>query len=169
MKVSLRMTRRLSESALDRLRRPHAFAAERVAFAYGRRGVTKDGEVIVISEIVDVEDGDYEDDPSVGARINSMAIHKALQRALDLKAGAFHVHIHEHRGMPWFSRLDLRELPGVVKPFGVLVPDQPFGLLLFSDDDCIGLVWHRRDKKPTALRDVAIVGTPSALLRGGRS
>jgi hypothetical protein len=168
MRVALRMTRQLRTSALERLRRPHAFAAERVAFAYGRRGVTNDGEVILISEIVDVEDADYDDDPSVGARINSTAIHKALQRALDLKAGAFHVHIHEHHGMPWFSRLDLHELPGVVRPFGVLVPNQPFGLLLFSDDDCIGLVWHRGDKRPTALRDVAIVGAPTTLLRGER-
>jgi hypothetical protein len=163
------MTRRLCESALERLRRPHNFAAERVSFAYGRRGVTKDGEVIVISEIADVDDADYDDDPTVGARINSMAIHKALQRALDLKAAAFHVHIHEHRGTPWFSRVDLRELPDVVRPFGVLVPDQPFGLLLFSDDDCIGLVWHRGEKRPTALRDVAIVGPRTILSRGERT
>lgn len=169
MKLALRMTRPLYKSALERLRRPHAFAAERVAFAYGRRGVTKSGEVIVISEVVDVDDEDYEDDPSVGARINSTAIHKALQRALDLKAAAFHVHIHEHCGTPWFSRVDLRELPEVVRPFGVLVPDQPFGLLLFSDDDCIGLVWHRGDKKPTALRDVTIVGARTTLLRGERT
>ncbi len=44
----------------------HACAAERVAFAYGRRGVTRDGEVIVLSEIVDVEDADYDDDPFAG-------------------------------------------------------------------------------------------------------
>lgn len=150
MKITLRMTRQLYASTLMRLRRPHAFAAERVAFAYGRRGLTKDGEVIVLAEIVDVDDADYDDDPSVGARINSMAIHKALQRALDLKAGAFHVHLHEHRGSPSFSRIDLRELPDVVRPFGVLVPEQPFGLILFSDDDCTGLVWHRGETSPPA-------------------
>ena len=139
-----------------------------MAFGFGRRGALADGEVILLSELVDVDDDDYEDDPSVGARIGARAIHKALQRALDLRAAAFHVHLHDHFGTPWFSRIDLRELPDVVRPFGVLVPEQPHGLLLLSGDDCVGLVWHHGDKEPRAVRDVTIVGTPMSLLRGGR-
>lgn len=166
MSLLIRMPRSLRDATLERLRRPHPFAAERVSFAYGRRGKLADGEVVLLARVVDVDDDDYEDDPSVGARINSAAIHKALQHALDLRAAAFHLHLHDHSGTPWFSRVDLHELPGVVRPFGILVPEQPYGLLLLSDDDCVGLVWHRGHGRPRVARDVTLVGSPVSLLRG---
>jgi hypothetical protein len=168
MSVQLRMTRRLYESMRGQLRRPHPFAAERVGFAYGRRGATPKGDLVLLAEFVDVADDDYEDDPSVGARIGSTAIHNALQRALDLKAASFHVHLHEHAGMPWFSRVDRQELPDVVRPFRVLVPDQPYGLILLSDDDCTGLVWMPGETRARGLREVLVVGAPLRTLRGER-
>ena len=166
MRLLIRMSRQLRDLALERLRRPHPFAAERVAFAYGRRGKLSDGEVILLSNVVEVDDEDYEDDPTVGARIGSVAIHKALQRALDLRAATFHLHLHDHSGMPWFSLVDRRELPDVVRPFGVLVPEQPHGLLLLSDDDCVALVWHGGQKAPRLAHDVTFVGAPMSVLRG---
>src|SRR5258708_3471007 len=106
MNRMLKMTRALHDATRDRLRIPHSFAAERVAFAFGRRGTLPGGEVLILADVLHVDDADYEADPSVGARIGSTAIHKALQRALDLRAAAFHVHVHEHRGVPRFSRVD---------------------------------------------------------------
>lgn len=141
-------------------------ATERVSFAYGRCGKLADGEVVLLAKVVDVHDDDYEDDASVGARINSTAIQKALQRALDLRAAAFHLHLHDHSGVPWFSRVDLHELPEVVRPFGVLVPEQPYGLILLSADAGVGLIWHRGEEKPTVAHEVTFVGAPLALLRG---
>lgn len=167
MTTSMRMTKALYDRALDRLQRPHPFAAERVAFAFGRRSAVASGETILLAEIVEVDDDDYEEDHSVGARIGASAIHKALQRALDLKAAAFHVHLHEHRGQPRFSRTDLRELPDLVRPFGILVPEQPYGLILFSENDCLAWVWNRGDARHRLVDDIAIVGRPTTLLRGG--
>lgn len=110
MSTKLRMTRAFWDAAQADLRRPHAFAAERVAFAFGRRGVAPAGDVILLSTFAPVDDGDHEDDPYVGARIGAQAIHKGLKRAAQLCAAAFHLHLHEHVDMPWFSRTDLRVL-----------------------------------------------------------
>lgn len=169
MSIKLRMTRAFWDELQADLRRPHAFAAERVAFAFGRRGVAPDGDVIVLSMFASIDDADYEDDPYVGARIGAQAIHKGLKQAALLRAAAFHVHAHAHKGMPWFSRTDLRELPPVVEPFRHIVHGQPRGLLLLSNDDCSGLVWCSSSNQPSAISDVTIVGAPMRLLRGDRS
>jgi hypothetical protein len=169
MNIKLRMTRAYWDALQSDLRRPHAFAAERVAFAYGRRGAAPGGDVILLSTFAPVEDCDYEDAPYVGARIGARAIHKGLKRAAQLRAAAFHVHLHEHLGMPWFSRVDLSELPPVMDPFQHVVREQSRGLLLLSDDDCVGLVWHPSSTKPSAISDVTIVGAPMRLLRGDRA
>lgn len=169
MSIKLRMTRAFWDALQADLRRSHAFAAERVAFAFGRRGAAPCGDVIVLSTFAPVDDGDYEDDPYVGARIGAQAIHKGLKQAALLRAAAFHVHLHDHHGMPWFSRTDLRELPPVMDPFQHVVREQPRGLLLLSEDDCVGLVWYPSTIKPSAISDVSVVGAPMRLLRGDRS
>jgi hypothetical protein len=168
MNTKLRMTNAFWDALQADLHRPHAFAAERVAFAFGRRGAALGGDVILLSTFTPVEDGDYEDDPYVGARIGAQAIHTGLKQAALQRAAAFHVHLHEHNGMPWFSRTDLRELPPVMDPFQHIVREQPRGLLLLSDDECVGLVWHPASSRPSAISDVTIVGAPMRLLRGDR-
>jgi hypothetical protein len=168
MNILLRLTHGLHDRLLRDLRRPHPFAAERVAFAFGRHAATPTGGVIILSTFEPVPDADYEDDPRVGARIGAGAIHDALQRASTLGAAAFHTHLHEHVGTPRFSRTDLRELPPVMQPFAYVAPTQPRGLFLLSDDDCTGLVWLPRDKRPRAIRDVTVVGAPMKLLHGER-
>lgn len=168
MNILLRLTQGMRDRLQRDLRRPHSFAAERVAFAFGRRAATPMGEVIVMSTFDPVDDADYEDDPHVGARIGARAIHRALQRASTLGAAAFHTHLHEHAGTPRFSRTDLRELPPVMRPFAHVVPRQVHGLFLLSDDDCAGLAWLPRDDKPYTILDVTIVGAPMTLLHGDR-
>ena len=165
MSTLLRMRRDLDDEIRRALAIPHAFALERVVFAFGRRGGDN---MLLLSSFVPVEDGDYVDDHRVGARINAQAIHKALQHAYSNGLGAFHVHLHDHLGMPWFSPTDRRELPDVMTPFRHLIPDQPHGLLLLSEDDAVAQCWWPGDRKPRAVRNVSIVGVPIRLLRGER-
>jgi hypothetical protein len=146
------------------LRRPHPFAAERVAFAYGRQAMSSKKSFVIIADFDSVEDDDYEDDTSVGARIGAVAINKALRRAAALGAAAFHVHAHLHSGRPWFSKTDLRELPPVMEPFMHVVPTQPRGILVMSDDDCAGLVWRPREVRPVTLLETVVVGAPMQFL-----
>ena len=167
MNLLIRLTRGLFDRLQQDLRRPHHFAAERVAFVFGRGAATPTGDIVVLSTFDPVEDDDYEEDPRVGARIGAKAIHRALQRASTLGAAAFHVHVHEHAGTPRLSRTDLRELPPVMQPFAYVVPKQPRGILLLSDDECSGLVWPTGRESPVPANAVTIVGAPLTILHGG--
>src|SRR4051812_1604321 len=102
--MKFRITTDLLAALRADLRRPHAFAAERVAFVFGRQALTPSGPLVILVSFLPVDDNDYEDDASVGARIGAAAINKGLRRAAALQVAAFHVHAHEHRGRPWFSR-----------------------------------------------------------------
>lgn len=144
------------------LEAPHAFALERVGFAYGRWG---GGGLVLLSSISPVADEDYEYDASVAARIGAAAISKALQFALKQRAAAFHVHIHPHAGLPRFSRTDIMELPGVIDPFRQLIPEQPHGLLLLSHDRFSAVAWFPDRTKVQFVNDFTIVGAPMVIHR----
>jgi proteasome lid subunit RPN8/RPN11 len=168
-KYTIRVPRDLVAQIRADLARGHPFAAERVGFVFGRVGKTQDGEVVVLCQFRSVEDEHYEEDDWVGARIGQQAMAAALQHALQQGAATFHVHVHDHFGTPWFSGIDLKQLPPIMKPFAGLVPRQPHGLLLLSRDQCVAFAWRRGDKTPRATRRVTIVGAPLALLGRGRS
>lgn len=141
---------------------PHAFALERVGFIFGRSGGNG---LILLSTFASVADEHYEPDRRVGARIGAHAINRALQRTLDGRCAAFHVHAHEHRGAPRFSPTDLRELPPVMAPCLTLVPEQPHGLLLLSHDSLMALVWYPGDSRPTRVNQFTVVDAPLQLAR----
>jgi hypothetical protein len=164
--MNFRLTTDLLVALRADLRRPHPFAAERVAFVFGRQALTSSVPIVILANFLPVEDDDYEDDASVGARIGAVAINKALRRAATLQGAAFHVHAHEHGGRPWFSRTDLRELPPVMEPFRHLVPTQPRGLLVLSNDNCAGLVWPSGEPRSKRVGNVTAVGSPMQFLKG---
>lgn len=61
------------------LRRPHEYASERVGFLHTSSVLLKTGVLIIVAkEYTPVDDADYEEDPSVGAKISSAAIRKAM-------------------------------------------------------------------------------------------
>ncbi|HLK15190.1 MAG TPA: hypothetical protein VKT78_10320 [Fimbriimonadaceae bacterium] len=164
MTVHVRLTSALYKDIRADLERPHEFAAERVGFAYGRQALTSSGVLVIVIAFDPVADSDYEDDPSVGARIGAPAINKALQRAASLGAAAFHVHAHLHAGPPRFSRTDLAQLPPVMEPFAHIVSNQTRGLLVFSDDDCTGLAWVPGERSSRRVSAVTVVGSPMQLI-----
>lgn len=168
MNAQIRIPRSIYEAARDDLRRDHRFAAERVGFLFGRRGAGSNGEeLIILSSFNGVADDHYVDDPYVGARIGPNAIHGALQHALANGVGAFHVHVHEHRGTPWFSPTDLRDVEEFVRPFRSLVPSQPHGFLVLSLDRGAALVWLPGAAERLAVRSISVVGFPTTTLGRG--
>jgi hypothetical protein len=148
----------------DDLCRPHPFAAERVGFLLCRAGRLKDnGLVILAGGYHLVEDDDYLDDPRVGAMMGPAAIRKAMQRAYNGGAqdiGLFHVHMHDHAGMPGFSRVDLTEYNKFVPDFFNAVPAMPHGAIVLSLDRAIGLCWRTRDAQPERIDRFASIGAP---------
>jgi len=145
MKTIFRCTDQFLRDVRHDLARPHAFAAERVAFISIRATSTEDSLVLLAAGYHPVADHDYIDDPTVGAMMNQEAIRKALDIALLQQAGMIHVHMHEHVGRPTFSRTDRREQLKFVPDFFKVRPQMPHGSLVISHDMAAGRIWLTPD------------------------
>jgi hypothetical protein len=159
MKTILKVTTALSDDLLRRLREPHNFAAERVAFLKCRPALSSTSLLLLAGGVHHVEDGDYVDDPSAGATIGRSGLRKALQTAYAEAVSMVHVHLHEHRGRPGFSRTDLRENALFVPDFWNVQPSLPHGAVVFRFDSAVGQCWIPGFSSPSGV-EVAIVGNP---------
>jgi hypothetical protein len=147
------------------LMRPHTHAGERVGFLSTSLKTYADRtSLLLVTGYQHVEDAHYIPDQNVGARISSTAIRTTMQRVLDTHLGAFHVHIHGHKGTPWLSRTDNRELPRLVNSLRVADPNQAHGIFLMSEDMCNCWVWLPGAKEPTTPELVTIVGFPLEII-----
>lgn len=161
MRILFKATKVLLTGVQADLRRPHPFAAERVGFVSCRVGELKRSGLIVLAhDYHPVDDSDYLDDPTVGAMMGPGAIRKALQFAYNNEAGMFHVHIHDHRGQPRPSSIDLREAAKFVPDFWHVRPHMPHGILILSRDSATGLCWYPGKSKPMGITRFRIVGRP---------
>jgi len=145
--IKLRLPGSLYERILADLRRPHAFAYERVGFAFGS-AITISGTttLITLNKYQPVADDHYIEDSSVGAKIGSDAIRSAMQHVWDHNCCAFHVHFHNHRGQPWPSGDDKAGLPPVVSSLANAKPGQPHGILILSKDSFFASVQIAREQ-----------------------
>ncbi len=89
----------------------------------------------------------------------------ALQAAWNKDVGMFHVHLHAHHGMPWFSPVDLTEARRYVPDFWNVKPHLPHGVLVLSQDSLAGVCWHTRDKAPGIISEICIVGAPLQIIK----
>jgi len=141
MKVHFRTTGGLLSVARDDLRRPHAYAAERVGFVLcGAAWMGRDI-VLLARDYAPVADEDYIRDSTVGAMMGPSAIRKAMQAAYATRSALLHVHMHDHKGWPDFSSVDIRETARFVPSFFNVAPHLPHGALLLSRDHGRGRVW----------------------------
>ena len=160
MRAVFKATSGLMNGIRADLRRPHSFAAERVGFIACRFGELRHGLVILAHEYHPVADGDYLDEPGFGALIGSAAIRKALGHAYRNPVGMFHVHLHDHRGIPVFSPIDDRETRKFVPDFFNARSTVPHGALVLSADAACGSVWHPVSRRPVAITEFSVVGAP---------
>jgi hypothetical protein len=166
MRVVFRITADLLHAVVADLRRPHPFAVERVAFLSCRVGALQPaGWVVLAHGLHPVADGDYLPDRSVGAMMGPSAIRKALQVALTHEVGMFHVHIHPHRGVPSFSRVDVRETAKFVPDFWHVRPHLVHGALVLSLDSATGRCWHPQSATPVPFTEFVVVGAPMKIWR----
>lgn len=141
MRTVFRATARFIADVLTDLRRPHRFAAERVGFISVRAASAPKQLLLIAQGYHPVEDADYVEDPTVGARMGQEAIRKALNMALLQPVGIFHVHLHEHAGPPFFSGIDLDGQAEVLPDFFKVRESMPHGALVFSEDRASGRIW----------------------------
>jgi hypothetical protein len=167
MRVTFKLMSSLADYVRFDLARPHPVAAERVGFFSCRVAGLSDGGLLILAQgYHQVDDADYLDDPRVGAMINADAIRKALQYAYTNPVGMFHVHCHEHRGVPWFSGTDLSESSSYVPDFWNVRPRFPHGTILLSRDAMSGLCWLPDTRRPVRIDDLVAVGAPMTMVRG---
>lgn len=166
MMVAFKISEGLLGRAYEDLSKPHPFAAERVGFLSCRVGALKPtGWVVLAHDYHPVAEADYLLDQSVGAMMGPAAIRKALQFALRNEVGMFHVHIHSHRGRPWFSGLDLRETAKFVPDFWHVRPHLVHGAIVLSLDSAAGLCWHPQGAGPIIFSKFSVVGAPMKVWR----
>lgn len=104
--VRIRIPQDLLQEMQQDLARPHPHAAERVGYMSVGWSRGEDGEWILIgAEYLPLSDERYIPDPSVGARIDGVAIREGMQYVHDTGRGLFHVHTHDGvRRVPNFVR-----------------------------------------------------------------
>ncbi|HEX8670748.1 MAG TPA: ThiF family adenylyltransferase [Longimicrobium sp.] len=163
--VRLRIPRALFEAIKGDLAAPHAHAGERVGFiSVGTKRLERGEWLICAQEYHPLADGRYIVDSKVGARIDGEAIREAMQRVLDTGRGGFHVHLHEHRGVPAFSRTDRAHQPRLVDALANVDARVPHGMLVLSED--AAHAWVRLPGAPELVAPalVSIVGDPLTLI-----
>ena len=139
--IRLRMTTTLLDAMLADLRRPHPFAFERIGFLCCRQSTVPSGHLLLGHRYVAIDDDRYIRDKSVGARFDATAIRAGMQLALTEGATIFHVHVHEHAGVPHMSRVDAREMQQLMPCFVNVCPERLHGALVLSADRAYARVW----------------------------
>ncbi|MDP1661708.1 MAG: hypothetical protein Q8L55_07310 [Phycisphaerales bacterium] len=168
MKFKVRAASQFLDNVRRDLTRPHAFAFERVGFVYAREAVVDGGPSLLLPfAYAPVADAHYMPKEGVGACISGDAIREAMAFILREDACVLHTHMHENVGMPKFSRVDVRNYPGVVRAFQNTRPDRPHGALLLSRDAAVARVWPVGAAEPVMDSLVISVGRPMGIFSEG--
>lgn len=163
-KIRIRIPKAIYQEMLSDLKRPHQYAYERVGFVFARtEEILGDTTLVLLNKYVPVNDKDYIEDDTVGAKINSPAIRKAMQYALDNDCGCFHVHMHEHKGNPSPSFTDKKGLPGVVDSLANVSPNQANGFLILSENSFYASVIIAEKKYSLKPELISVIGYPMSL------
>ena len=166
MNYSFRISDHLLKAVHEDLSRPHAFAYERVGHLHCRVGISA-GRTVILAEVYrPVADADYLPSDEAGAVMGPAAIRSALQHAYGRRDSVFHVHRHNHGGVPDFSRLDARENAKCVPDFWKVSPAMPHGAIVLSLDSAAGRVWCPATRASTALVDISCIGARVCRLGG---
>ena len=169
MITHFKTTAALLDRTRDDLLRRHEFACERVGFITCRFGLSRRGETLVLAhDYYPVSDDHYIDDARYGALIDSNAFRSAMQLAYQQGVGIFHVHLHDHIGVPKPSRIDLHETAAFVLDFFNVQPRLPHGALILSTDEISGRIWSPKQRVPRPIDRINVVGCPMQLAVGHR-
>ena len=160
MTVTLRIMDRLLDRVRADLRRPHAFAAERVGFIVCKSACNADDWTMLAHDYLKVENEAYINDPRFGALLSSTGFLPALQRALAERVTICHVHLHDLAGRVRFSRPDERESAKFMPDFLKVRPDVPHCALVIGQEHIWGRYWIDRTKPGAIVEAIHVVGAP---------
>lgn len=165
--IHIKMTKPLYEGMRADLNRPHPFAYERVGFLFARKDITEDSITIFATDYHAVPDTQYINDPDVGARINSAAFRSVMERAYSSKECILHVHLHDHSGLPRFSKVDRIGYNDMIPSFHNIGGSAVHGAMIFSLNNAAGLIWTSKSNSPVPVNKLSIVGYPLEIQKTG--
>ncbi len=157
MNVHFKIQGTLARRIRSDLRRPHSHAAERIGFMSCRFGTSDRALLVLAHDYHPAADEHYEFDATVGARFSSAAIRSAMQVAISHEVGIFHVHLHDHRGVPRPSAVDWSEWARFVPDFWHVRPALPHGALIFSLNQISGWCWYPGSRDPMPISQFTVV------------
>ena len=161
MKTHIKIAGTLLNAIRADLHRPHPFAFERVGFVTAGASWTLAGDLTLLCrDYQPVLDEDYERSNTVGAKIGSNAMRKALQAAYRHKSTILHIHTHGGTGRPQFSPVDLHSAGDFVPGFFTALPQMPHGIVVLSSDSARCLLWTAPKERPRYADGFQQVGTP---------
>lgn len=160
MSDELKITNKFLKEIRLNLYRPHPFAYERVGFVYCKPAKKKGS--LIASTYEAISDQLYIEDKMVGAKFSGDAIFAAMKRSLKTKEGVFHIHIHEHRGEPHLSNVDIRSVLEISNSLSDVNPNIKHGCILLSEDCCKTYVLSD-DKKSLQLIKTYVVKFPFSI------
>ena len=165
MKFIFRMTAGFAAQVREDLLREHSHAHERVGFISAQPADISGGLLLLAREYHPVSDEDYDYAPTVGAMMSETAVRKAMQVAWRSKCSMIHVHLHNHKGMPCFGHLDLRENGRFMPEFFNVQPLLPHAAIVLSQNAAAGLIWAKRGSGPDGFDEIVEVGQPMVISR----
>lgn len=158
----VRIPEALHSKIVADLRRPHAFAYERVGFAVVGTALSGGhAPLYCVSDYLPVADDGYTPSHDAAATINGSAIRTALQLAMDTRQCIVHVHAHEFSTLPMFSSIDEADHEGLVRSFRNLGIGQPYGFLLFGDGGFLMRIWPAGMSRCVETRWATVIGAHS--------
>ncbi len=169
MMIHVKMTKLIFDNMRADLSRPHPFAFERVGFVLARKEMSGDTLTIFATSYQPILDTLYIDDQEVGAKIGAEALRGIMQRAYLAKDCILHVHLHDHLGQPRFSKVDRIGYNQMIPSFHNIGGTAVHGGMIFSHDSAAGLIWTSKDKEPSPVNKLSIVGYPLEIQKTGAS
>lgn len=161
MKTQIKICGLLLNKIRVDLHRGHPFAYERVGFLTTGASWTLAGDLVLLCrDYLPVADEDYERSSTVGARIGTNAMRKALQAAYRHRSTILHIHTHRGMGRPDFSSVDLHSAGEFVPGFFNALPQMPHGIVVLSNDSARGLLWLGPKDRPRYIDGFQQVGSP---------
>ena len=164
MRAIFKMHASLGCAIRSDLDRAHEFAYERAGFIECRAAEIQNGIMLLAQSYQPIADNNYLRDSSVGARINGSAIRAAMQVSLSKGVGMFHVHAHDHFGIPKPSITDAEESNKFVPDFFNVTPSVPHGIIILSKDQAFGLCWLGKEREPVRFDMIMVSGAPIRLV-----
>jgi hypothetical protein len=167
MSIYVKLTEALLCDMKADLARMHPFAHERVGFITAGADFSLQGDLTLFCRhYFPVADENYEHSHRVGAQIGSEAMRKAAEIAYNTRSTLLHVHMHEGRGRPEFSKTDAESGFQFVPGFFNVQPKMPHGLVVLNESGARGLLWTSKNSNPFYVSDFIKVGTQITRIGG---